>query len=83
MKHEISPDYIERPLLSAIIPCRNERRYIEICIRSILSQARPPGGMEVVVADGLSDDGTREILERLAKEHPELRVVDNPRRVTS
>ena len=82
MKHEISPDYIERPLLSAIIPCRNERRYIEACIRSILSQERPPGGMEVIVADGLSDDGTREILERLAKEHPELRVVDNPRRVT-
>jgi GT2 family glycosyltransferase len=38
--------------------------------------------MEVIVADGLSDDGTRAILEALAQEHPELRIVDNPRRVT-
>jgi len=38
--------------------------------------------MEVIVADGLSDDGTRAILEALAREYPELRVVDNPRRVT-
>jgi len=69
-------------MLSVIIPCRNESRHIEACVRSILEQKRPSGGMEVIVADGLSDDGTRAILEALAKEHPELRVVDNPRRVT-
>lgn len=40
------------------------------------------GGMEVIVVDGLSDDGTREILENLSREHAELRVVDNPRRAT-
>lgn len=70
------------PMLSVIIPCRNERRYIEACARSILAQERPSGGMEVIVVDGLSEDGTREILQRLAKEHPELRVVDNPHRLT-
>jgi len=69
-------------MLSVIIPCRNERRHIEVCVRSILDQKRPPGGMEVIVADGLSDDGTRQILELLAQKYPELRVVDNPRRVT-
>ncbi len=69
-------------MLSVIIPCRNENRHIEACVRSILDQDRPSGGMEVIVADGLSDDGTRAILEALAQEHPELRVVDNPRRVT-
>lgn len=69
-------------MLSVIIPCRNEHHHIEACVRSILDQERPPGGIEVIVADGLSDDGTREILERLAKDHPELRIVDNPRRVT-
>lgn len=69
-------------MLSVIIPCRNERRHIEACVRSILDQERPSGGMEVIVADGLSDDGTREILKRLAKEHPELRMVDNPRHLT-
>jgi GT2 family glycosyltransferase len=38
--------------------------------------------MEVIVVDGLSDDGTREILERLTQQHSEVRVVDNPRRIT-
>ncbi|TKB67515.1 MAG: glycosyltransferase family 2 protein [Nitrospira sp.] len=82
MMQEWKPAGLEVPILSVIVPCRNENRHIEVSVRSILSQARPPGGIEVIVADGLSDDGTREILQRLAKEHPELRVVDNPRRVT-
>jgi len=69
-------------MISVIIPCFNERHHIEACVRSILGQERPPGGLEILVADGLSTDGTREILKRLASEHPELRVVDNPRRIT-
>lgn len=69
-------------MLSVIIPCRNERKHIEVCVRSLLRQDPPPGGLEVLVVDGLSEDGTRDILENLAKEHPELRIVDNPRRVT-
>lgn len=69
-------------MLSVIIPCRNERYHIESCVRSILDQERPHGGMEVIVVDGLSDDGTRETLETLSKAYPELRVVDNPRGVT-
>jgi glycosyltransferase involved in cell wall biosynthesis len=35
-----------------------------------------------MVVDGLSEDGTREILKGLASEHSELRVIDNPRRIT-
>jgi glycosyltransferase involved in cell wall biosynthesis len=69
-------------MLSVVIPCHNERQHIEACVRSILSQERPPGGLEIIVVDGLSEDGTREILKCLALEHPELRVVDNPRRIT-
>jgi succinoglycan biosynthesis protein ExoA len=69
-------------MISVVIPCFNERQHIETCVRSILSQERPPGGLELLVVDGLSEDGTREILKRLASEHPELRVVDNPRRIT-
>jgi len=82
MMREILPVGQTTPMLSVIIPCRNERRHIETCVKSILDQERPSGGMEVIVVDGLSDDGTREILKRLVKEHPELRVVDNPRRLT-
>jgi glycosyltransferase involved in cell wall biosynthesis len=69
-------------MISVVIPCFNERKHIEACVRSILSQEPPPGGLEIIVVDGLSDDGTRDILNRLASDHPELRVVDNPRRIT-
>ena len=68
--------------VSIIVPCRNEKDHIEACVRSILTQQSPPGGFEIIVADGMSDDGTREILKRLVQNHSCLRVLDNPRRVT-
>ena len=66
------------PTASIVIPCRNERRHIEACVRSMLAQQPPEGGFEVIVADGMSEDGTREILQRLAAEDSRLGVVDNP-----
>jgi glycosyltransferase involved in cell wall biosynthesis len=75
------------PDVSVVIPCRNEARYIETCLTDLFNQEaidpdRADGGYEVIVADGMSDDGTREILTRLAKQHPRLRWVDNPERKT-
>ena len=63
--------------VSVVIPCRNEKGHIESCVRTMLSQAPPEGGFEVIVADGMSDDGTRELLSQLARAHPALRVLDN------
>lgn len=68
------------PAASIIIPCRNERAYIEACLRSILAFHSPPAGFEVLVVDGMSDDGTREIVARLAREDARVRLIDNPRR---
>jgi glycosyltransferase involved in cell wall biosynthesis len=70
------------PAVSIVIPCRNEKDHIEACLRSILSQESPLGGFEVIVADGLSDDGTRDILTRLVEEDARLRVIDNPGQIT-
>ena len=56
------------PTVSIIIPCRNERHHIEACLSSALAQEEPQGGFEVIVADGMSDDGTREILARLEEQ---------------
>jgi len=66
------------PVVSVIIPCRNERDHIEACVHSILDQDPPKGGFEVIVADGMSNDGTREILQRLAENDVRLQLVDNP-----
>jgi glycosyltransferase involved in cell wall biosynthesis len=70
------------PAVSVVTPCRNERDHIEACLRSALAQEEPQGGFEVIVADGMSDDGTREIIQRLAATDPRLRMLDNPGRIT-
>ncbi len=72
-----------QPLVSIVLPCRNEAGHIEECIQSILAQDPPEGGTEIIVADGMSTDGTREYLEEAAREHPQLRVLNNPGRIVS
>jgi chlorobactene glucosyltransferase len=49
------------PLLSVIIPARDEARNIERCVRSVLATAYSP--IEVIVVDDRSSDGTAEIVE--------------------
>lgn len=69
--------------VTIIVPCRNEKKYIESCVRTILAQMSPSGGFELIIADGMSDDGTRTILKRLVEENPQLHVIDNPGRIVS
>jgi glycosyltransferase involved in cell wall biosynthesis len=71
------------PRFSVVVPCFNEEGHIEALVRSILAQEPPPGRFEVIVADGMSDDGTREILNRLAESETCLKIVDNPGRIVS
>lgn len=66
------------PGLSVIVPCRNERDAIGSFIANLLAQEAVPGGMEVIIADGGSDDGTRERLDELARMDPRFLVIDNP-----
>ena len=68
------------PAVSIVMPCRNEKNHIEACVRSILAQKLPPGGFEIIIADGMSDDGTRDLLTRLVQHDARLRVIDNPGR---
>ena len=70
------------PLISAVVPCRNEETHIESCVRSILMQKTTLFELELLVVDGMSDDGTREILKRLIQSNSNLRMLDNPRRST-
>lgn len=74
--------YGPAPMVSIIVPCRNENDRIESCMRSILAQTCSVGGFEVIVVDGLSTDGTRAILTNLAEGDPRLRIVDNPSQTT-
>jgi len=70
------------PSVSVVVPCRNEKEHIEGCIRSILSQEYPKDKIEFIVVDGMSDDGTRDVLLRVMEEDSRLKIVDNPKRIT-
>jgi chlorobactene glucosyltransferase len=64
---------LEFPLISVIVPARNEERNIRPCLHGILTQTYP--NYEVIVVDDRSTDGTRLILEELATENARIRLV--------
>ncbi|NIT59061.1 MAG: glycosyltransferase [Aliifodinibius sp.] len=69
------------PFVTIIIPIRNEAQYIKQCLKAILDQTYPIEQMEILVVDGLSEDGTREIIAQIAQQHPQLRLLDNPKQI--
>ncbi len=69
--------------ITIVVACRNERKHIRALLDSLLAQDMNGLTWEAIVADGMSDDGTREILSEYAARHPQLRFVDNPRRIVS
>jgi succinoglycan biosynthesis protein ExoA len=71
------------PLVTVIVACRNEVRALPSFLASVLSQQAPEGGMEIIIADGISDDGTREILRKEESSKLRIRVIDNPGKIVS
>jgi GT2 family glycosyltransferase len=69
------------PILSVIIPCRNESRFIAKCLDSVLTNGYPVDHLEILVVDGMSDDGTREIAQNYAERYKQVRVLSNPCKV--
>ena len=71
-----------RPFVSVVIPCRNEEAYIAACLDTILAADYPHDRFEILVVDGQSDDGTREVLSRYVTDHPRVHLLENPKRTT-
>jgi len=67
--------------VSVLIPCRNEISAIERCVQNVYDFAPPEGGFEVIVIDGMSNDGTRDILFRIKEQYPDLILIDNPEKI--
>ncbi|HEX5081172.1 MAG TPA: glycosyltransferase family 2 protein [Blastocatellia bacterium] len=69
------------PLVSVILPIRNEAHYIARSLGAVLAQDYPADRMEVMVVDGMSTDGTREIVESMSAGSPRVQLIDNIRRI--
>ncbi len=71
------------PFVSVIMPIRNEAAFIGRSLGAVLAQDYPHDHMEVLVADGMSTDDTRAIVQQLAARHADIqvRLVDNPGKI--
>jgi len=69
-------------MVSVIIPCRNEEKFIRVCLDSIIANDYPKDRLEVLVVDGISGDGTREVVEGYARRHAFIRLLNNPQKIT-
>ncbi|WP_101523671.1 glycosyltransferase family 2 protein [Nocardioides houyundeii] len=65
-----------RPLVSVVIPCYNYGHYLPDAVQSVLAQ--PGVDLEVIVVDDCSTDDSAAVAERLATQHPQVRLIRNP-----
>jgi glycosyltransferase involved in cell wall biosynthesis len=70
------------PAISVIMPVLNEEAHIADAIESVLAQEYP-GDLELLLALGPSSDKTNEIVAAIAKKNKKVRLIDNPRGLTT
>jgi len=62
------------PLVSILIPIYNEAPYIQQCLEAILAQSYPSHKIEILIADGMSNDGTIEIIQKIMEKNPDIHL---------
>jgi glycosyltransferase involved in cell wall biosynthesis len=62
------------PQVSVIVPCYNEEKRIRTLLDALLAQTYPLERIDVTIADGLSQDRTREVIAAFQREHPRLAI---------
>lgn len=70
------------PTVSILLPVFNEAASIELCLASLRAQNYPVI-IEILVAEGGSDDGTSDIVSAVAARDPRVRMIANPDRLQS
>jgi len=68
-------------VITIILPVRNEAKYIRAVLDAVLTQTFPQDEIEILVADGMSTDGTREIIKEFQQSHPQIKLLDNPGKI--
>jgi len=71
------------PRISIVVACRNEIRHMDGFLETLLAQDMTGIGWEAIIADGMSTDGTREMLDDYCAGNPNIRVISNPGRIVS
>jgi succinoglycan biosynthesis protein ExoA len=69
------------PTVTVVMPVRNEAGFIRQSLDAVLEQDYPASLVEIIVADGMSTDGTREIVGSLQAADARIRLLDNSGRI--
>lgn len=71
-----------KPKVSLIVPVYMEQKYIKDFLNSLLKQTYPTEKLEILLIDGMSTDGTREIIKKFIEKHSnyDFKLLDNQRR---
>lgn len=70
-----------QPIVTIILPIRNEARYIAQCLEAVVAQDYPRDKIEILVVDGMSDDGTRGIIAQFSARDTRIHLIENPERI--
>ncbi len=68
-------------IATIIVPCRNEEKHIGACLDSIIAGDYPHDLLEVLVVDGMSNDGTRSIIKKYGDRYSFITMLDNPSKI--
>lgn len=69
--------------ISVIMPVRNEARHIAEVLDRLLAQDYDGKSFEILVVDGDSEDATREIVRKYGERYGNVRLLENPKRLSS
>ncbi len=72
----------ELPKVTIIVPTRNEVHFIEKCLNSFIVSDYPEHLMEIIIVDGMSEDGTDEIVKRYCERDRRIILIKNQKLIT-
>jgi succinoglycan biosynthesis protein ExoA len=71
---------IDDPVVTVVVPMHNELGWIDACLEGFSAQTWPLSLLDLVVVDGMSDDGSRDVVDAWTQRCDWVRVVENPHR---
>lgn len=74
----VRPRDSKLPMVTVIVPVRNEERHIANTLDQLLEQQYEGIAVEILVVDGRSTDRTRDIVTDYTQLHRHVRLLDNP-----
>ena len=69
--------------VSVVLAVKNEIQSIFACLDSLLKQKYDPSKYEILVYDGGSIDGTTEILDKVSRKYPQVKIFNNPKGIAA